>query len=93
MSNEEKTPVRSIILWSIGLSILIISLTAVTFILMFPGNQDFTIDEFSLTGNDCLTDMATYIEIKNRDDDRGWIHYGNSTDIMNHLNIYCNPEL
>ena len=92
MSDSEPINKRSIILWSIGLSILIVALTAVTFILIFPGNPGFTLDEFPKQGNHCLTDLESYVEIQNPKADRGWIHYGNATDIMNHLDTYCNSE-
>lgn len=100
---EENYNIRQIIFWAIGLSILVVALIAFTFFMMYPSDGviqktpgGFRIYDWPITGNDCLTDLSTYVEIKNRDLDQGWIHYadppGNSTDIMNHLDTYCSAD-
>jgi hypothetical protein len=91
------------ILWSIGLSILIIAGIIVTFYLMFYTEVQVDIrsaDEFNreipglnldfpTTGNHCNSDYFTYAEIQNPNVDAGWIHYGNQTDIENFMMKYC----
>jgi hypothetical protein len=85
VSSDESSTKRQIILWSIGLSILIIALTTITFILMFPAElevtakseEDFNKDipglntPFPTTGNHCSSDYRTYAEIQNPDANNG----------------------
>lgn len=104
MSNEEKPQIRSIIFWSIGLSILVVALTAITFLMLFPTELPYaTIKsesdfdriipglnaEFPTTGNHCTSDYKSYAEIQNPEADAGWIHYGNETDISEFMQKYC----
>lgn len=104
MNDESPTIVSQKYLILISVSIVLVAVIAIYVIFFYhPFPLGITMNDkneiirgvpglnvpFPTTGNDCLSDFETYIEIKNRNSTAGWIHYGNSTEIQEYMEKYC----